>query len=347
MGKIRTLSLFILMTIVLSACGRENLTALVPKGYGAEESFRIIIISILVMIFVFIVVMAIYVYVLIRYRQKKGQENMIPKQTEGNHTLEVIWTVIPILLLIIIAVPTVATTYDLADESEKEDSINVSVTGMQFWWHFEYEDEGIQTSQDLYIPTGEKVYVNMLSSDVLHSFWVPSLSGKMDVNPENENSMYIEAYEEGVYWGKCAEFCGDSHSLMDFKIVAVSPEEYEEWVSDMQNLDGETTPDTTTAQEGQELFENSCLGCHAVGNTPSVGPNLSNFGDRTMIAGVLEYNKEELVEWILDPASKKPGNGMLGADYLQDDTIGEDEADKIAEYLMQLKPSDITPDSAQ
>lgn len=347
MGKIRTLSLFSLMVLVLSACGKDNLTALMPKGYGAEESFKVIIISTLVMIVVFLIVMIIYVYVIMKFRQKKGEENKIPKQVEGNKTLEIVWTTIPILLLLIIAVPTIAVTYDLADESKKEDSININVTGSQFWWHFEYAEEQIQTSQDLYIPVGEKVYLNMLSSDVIHSFWVPALSGKMDVNPDNENTMYIEANEEGVYWGKCAEFCGDSHSLMDFKIVAVSQDEYDQWVEDMQNVDPEATPESTTAQEGKALFEQSCLSCHALDNTPSVGPNLSNFGDRSMVAGVLEHTKEELVGWILDPAEKKPGNGMLEAPYLNEDTIGEEEAEKIADYLMQLKPSEITPESAK
>ncbi len=151
MGKIRTLSLFGFMAIILSGCGRENLTALVPKGYGAEESFKVILISIAVMTLVFIVVMTIYTYVLIRYRQKKGQENMIPKQTEGNKALEVVWTVIPILLLIIIAVPTLTTTYDLASTEGKEDAINVNVTGNQYWWHFEYQGEDIQTSQSLLV----------------------------------------------------------------------------------------------------------------------------------------------------------------------------------------------------
>ncbi|GAE91776.1 cytochrome c oxidase polypeptide II [Gracilibacillus boraciitolerans JCM 21714] len=214
MGKIRTLSLFSFLVIILSACGKENLTALVPKGYGSEQSFNIILISILVMIFVFIVVMVIYIYVIMKFRQKKGQENYVPKQSEGNKTLEVVWTVIPILLLIIIAVPTIASTYDLADESKKEDSININVQGMQFWWNFKYTNEEIQTSQELYIPVNEKVYLNMMSSDVIHSFWLPSISGKMDVNPDNENTMFIEAFEEGVYWGKCTEFCGGDHTLL-------------------------------------------------------------------------------------------------------------------------------------
>ncbi|MBM7572246.1 cytochrome c oxidase subunit II [Aquibacillus albus] len=347
MGKVRTLLLLSVLPLILSGCGKENLTAFLPKGYGAQVSLDLIVISLIVMIVVFIVVMIIYTMVLVRYRQKKGQENFIPKQTEGNKALEIIWTVIPIILLVIIAVPTVAATFNLADESDKDDSLNVNVTANQYWWHFNYQGEEIQTSQDLYIPTGEKIYLNMISSDVLHSFWVPSIAGKMDTNPENENTMYIEAYEEGVYWGKCAELCGPSHSLMDFKIVAVSPDEFDQWVEDMQNVDPEAEPETASAQEGQELFENSCISCHAIGSSPTaLAPNLTNFGDRTAIAGVIDYNKENLVEWILDPEKLKEGNKMSSAPYLVNDELNEEEANQIADYLLQLKPSEITPESA-
>ncbi|SDJ74959.1 cytochrome c oxidase subunit II [Sediminibacillus albus] len=344
MAKFRALLLFGSLTLVLSGCGKENLSALTPKGYGAKSALDLINISLAVMIFVFIVVMVIYAIVLVRFRKKKGQEDFIPQQTEGNKALEVIWTVIPIILLVIIAIPTITITFDLADESAAGDSINVSVTGNQFWWHFNYEGEEIQTSQDLYIPTGEKVYLNMKTSDVLHSFWVPALSGKMDLHPENENTMFIQADEEGVYDGKCAEFCGTSHSLMDFKVIAVSPEEYEQWVEDMKNVDPEAQPESADAQEGQQLFqENSCIGCHAIGSSPAAtGPNLTNFGDRTTLAGVAEHDRDTLIEWIQNPESIKPGNRMSDANY----EVSEEEAGKIADYLLQLQPSDITPESA-
>src|SRR5699024_4082607 len=139
MGKIRAISLLGLTAIVLSACGKENLTALDPKGYGAEQSFNLIVLTTIVMLFVLAVVLVVYTIVLIRYRKKKGQENYIPKQVEGNKTLETVWTIIPIILLLIIAVPTVTATFDLADESEASDSLNVQVTGNQYWWHFNYK----------------------------------------------------------------------------------------------------------------------------------------------------------------------------------------------------------------
>ncbi|MFD1415464.1 cytochrome c oxidase subunit II [Oceanobacillus jeddahense] len=354
MGKTKVLFVFTLLALFLAGCGMENLTALKPKGYGAEQSMDLIILTTLIMTGVFIVVMVIYVITLVRFRRKKGQEDHVPEQVEGNHKLEVIWTVIPIILVLIIAVPTVLATFNLADDSSADELTNINVKGNQYWWHFEYPGEEIQTSQDLYIPTGERVYLHMLSSDVIHSFWVPSISGKMDVNAENVNTMYIEAYEEGVYWGKCAELCGPSHSLMDFKVIAVSPEEYEQWVDDMQNIDAEAEPETAEAQEGQELFEaNNCMNCHATDaaasgieagpeNNGPFGPNLSNFGDRSNVAGILEHNQENLVDWLMDPESIKPGNKMTD----QYPPLNQDEAESIAAYLMQLQPSEITPESA-
>ncbi len=344
MSKLKVLSLLSALTLFLAGCGKENLTALVPKGYGAETSMNLIILTTVVMTFVFLIVLIIYVIVLMRFRKKKGQEDYIPKQVEGNQTLEIVWTVIPIILVIIMAVPTVAATFKLADDSDAKNHINVDITGNQYWWHFDYKDDKFQTSQDLYIPTNEKVYLHMISSDVAHSFWVPSISGKMDVNPENTNTMYIEAYEEGVYWGKCAELCGPSHSLMDFKVIAVSPEKYEEWANNMQNFKADDLKLDAVAQEGKELFEaNSCIGCHAIGSSPAqIGPNLTNFGDRTRVAGILEHDKENLVKWIKDPEATKPGNKMTGK-YPE---LKDDEIDKIAEYLLQLKASNITPGSA-
>lgn len=340
MGKMKAIMIFGFLSLLLAGCGKENLTALDPKGYGAERSLDIILLTTGIMVGVFLVVIIIYTIVLARFRRKKG-DNHIPEQVEGSKKLETVWTVIPIILVLIMGIPTVVYTFDLADTSEASSSLNINVTGHQYWWNFEYEDHNVTTSQDLYIPVGEKVYVNMLSSEVIHSFWVPTITGKMDVNPENVNTMYIEAYEEGVYWGKCAELCGPSHSLMDFKVIAVSPEEFDQWITDMQNVDPEEVPTDAVVQDGQELFQNNCMSCHAIGDASSAGPNLTNFGNRVHFVGYLEPTKENLVEWIMDPESLKPGNEMTGT-Y----EVTEEEAEKIAEYLMQLKPTDVTPESA-
>ncbi|HLS20170.1 MAG TPA: cytochrome c oxidase subunit II [Bacillota bacterium] len=342
-GRLKITFLVITLALLLSGCGKENLSALIPKGYSADSSYYLIVLTTLVMTFVFLAVMTIYTIVLIRFRRKKGQEDYIPKQVEGSKTLETIWTVIPIILVIIMAVPTVMAEFDLADTKDRDKHLNVKVTGYQYWWHFDYVDEGVQTSQDLYIPVGETVYLDLITNDVLHSFWVPALAGKIDVNPENVNTMKLDAEEEGVYYGKCAELCGPSHALMDFKVIAVSPEAFDQWINDMKDFEPEEQALDAVAQEGKDLFEaNNCMSCHAIGSSESsIGPNLTGFADRTTFAGILEPTKENLIKWIQDPESIKPGNKMTGT-YPE---LSDDEADKIAEYLMQLKASDVTPET--
>lgn len=352
--RFRAVILVGLMMLILSACGRDNLTALVPKGYGAEESMKLILLTTIVMTFVFVVVIIALAIAIIRFRKKKGDPVINPVQVEGSKTLEAIWTIIPIILVVIMAVPTVVATFQLADTSDQDQHINIDVTGHQYWWHYDYVNEEFTTSQDMYIPVNTKVYINLITKDVLHSFWVPSISGKLDVNPENVNTMYIEAYEEGVYFGKCAELCGPSHSLMDFKVVVVSEEEYEQWTTDMKNFDSDELELDTVSEEGRALFEEKgCLSCHATDsrnystsenadNVP-IGPDLTQFADRSRFVGYLEPTKENLMDWLRDPNSLKPGNLMTGT-YGE---LSEDEIEKIAEYLLQLSPSDVTAESKE
>nr|WP_051189005.1 cytochrome c oxidase subunit II [Halalkalibacillus halophilus] len=353
MSRFKAVFALAVLALILSGCGEPFLSALQPRGDGAEQIFQLMVLSVVIMLFVFVVVMIIYVFVVIKFRRKKGQEDFIPKQTEGNHALETLWTVIPIILLLILAVPTVQYSFEFADvspettaEGDELDQIWIDVTGKQYWWHFEYQDLEVSTSQEIYIPTDRKVYLSMISDDVIHSFWVPSIQGKMDVNPTgNRNEMHLHAQEEGVYWGKCAELCGPSHSLMDFKVIAVSPGEFEQWVEEMQEVSEEDVPESETAQDGQELFADNCLACHAVGSSPNkVGPNLTSFADRVNLAGVFEMNEENLFEWIdTKGEDMKPGNLMVDAPY----DLNEEEINNIIEYLMTLSPGEINPDSAE
>lgn len=343
MRKLRALVVLGSFAILLAGCGKENLSALIPKGYGAQKSMDLIVLTTIVMSFVLLIVVTLLVIVVVRFRKRKGEEDRIPKQVEGSTLLEFIWTSIPIILVLIMAVPTVMAEFNLADDSDSSEHLNINVTANQYWWHFEYEGEEIETSQDLYIPVGEKVYLNLIAKDVIHSFWVPSLAGKLDANPENVNTFFIEAYEEGIYYGKCAELCGPSHSLMDFKVIVVSKEDFEQWKDDMRSFDPEQLELDSVALEGKELYEqNSCMNCHAIGdNSTSIGPNLTNFGNRERFAGILPTTKEALVDWIMDPDQIKEDNKMKTGAY---PNFSEQEAEKIAEYLLQLKATSITPD---
>jgi cytochrome c oxidase subunit 2 len=338
---------------MLTGCGLENLTTLDPKGPVAEKSLSVIAISLIVMIGVFAVVMVIYVYVLVRFRKRKGQTG-IPKQVEGNHKLEIIWTVIPFILLIVIAIPTVKYTFEMdKDYSKDPNALQVKVTGHQFWWEFEYMNEKVITAQDLIIPTGKTIAFHLEAADVMHSFWVPALGGKKDTNPGMTNMHYLKADKPGIYYGKCAELCGQSHALMDFKVKAVTPEEFDRWVTSMKSPG--TTVLSAKASEGEKIFKDKCIGCHAIYNNQSkqveggkVAPSLVDYADRTTVAGILpnrnpEDLKNSLKTWLSDPQDVKPGNLMpnpmpvQGSKMEQDLGLNPQQIDSIIEYLAAQK----------
>ncbi|WP_289138366.1 cytochrome c oxidase subunit II [uncultured Brevibacillus sp.] len=308
----RQLSLFGLLALVLTGCGKDELSALKPSGPVAAMQYDLMKLSSAIMIGVFVVVMLIFTYVLIRYRKRPGQQG-IPKQVEGNHALEILWTVIPFLLLIIMAIPTVTTGFALGKVYSKEEAVQVTVTAHQFWWEFEYPELGVSTAQDLVLPVGKKVQFNVTSADVMHAFWIPALGGKIDTNPGQENKIWLQADKAGIYYGKCAELCGASHALMDFKVEVVEQADFDKWAAGMKGVQSAEPVAATAASaaQGQEIFNKSCLGCHAIaGKGGKMGPNLTNFADRERVAGILAHTPENVAEWLKDPQKVKPGNNM-------------------------------------
>ncbi len=327
--------LLALFTLILSGCDG----ALDPKGPNARDQLWLIGLSFYFMVFVMAVVFAILIYVLIRYRKRKGDDS-IPVQVEGNHKLETLWTVIPILLILILAVPSIYYTFVFAEDySNDKNALQVKVTGHQYWWEFEYPDQKIVTANDLVIPTGKRVFVTLQSSDVQHSFWIPQLSGKLDVNPVPEglevqpgnsatNKFSFSSDEDGVYLGKCAELCGTSHALMDFKVISLSPDKFDQWVQDMK--EPAVIPDD--AKDGEAIFKAQCIACHAVDSDKrGLGPNLNNFANREKVAGFRPNTEEWIKQWLNNPEAVKPGAKMpaLG--------LSEPELDALTKYLQSLK----------
>lgn len=318
----KILILGIILLFGLTGCsGNPYLSTLIPMGSASESSFGLMMLSLGIMLFVMAVVFILFIYVLIRFRHRKGDDG-VPKQVEGNTALEIIWTVIPIILLLILAVPTVIKTFAMSqDHANDPDAVKVKVTAHQYWWEFEYPELGIKTAEDLYIPVGKKISVELTSNDVIHSFWIPALSGKWDANPgmigqdgkKNVNRFSFDAKEAGVYLGKCAELCGPSHALMEFKVIALPEAEFNQWVDGMKKP---YTVTTDLAKAGEAVFNQNCAACHAVDSTDKgvkVGPNLDNLAGRKTIAGILpngspEELKMSLKKWISDPEKVKPQN---------------------------------------
>jgi cytochrome c oxidase subunit II len=351
--KWRLFALMAALIFFLAGCGREEISTLIPAGGVAQDQFNLLLLSSAVMLFVIIVVTIIYVLAITKFRRSKLGNEMIPEQVEGSAKLEFLWTAIPIVLIIIIAIPTVYQTFDLADtrtmDVEAEDgsmsNLTVNVTAKLYWWEFEYPEQGIVTAQELVVPTDERVYFNVVSADVKHSFWIPSIGGKIDANPENTNTFYLtfdqesSELEDGVFYGKCAELCGPSHALMDFKVKTMNREDFDAWVTAMK--EEPAAPSDELAQTGEQLFaDKTCIGCHATagaGAAGGVGPNLATFGDRNRVAGILEHNEENVKKWVSNPQQYKPGNQMPDpTSYNNGEPLTEQELDALAAYLMSL-----------
>ncbi|MDF1505816.1 cytochrome c oxidase subunit II, partial [Roseisolibacter sp. H3M3-2] len=180
---------------------------------------------------VFVLVEALLLYVIIKFRRKPGQAE--PKHVHGNTTLEVLWTAIPAVILVFIAVPTVRTIFRTQAKA-RPDALQVEVIGHQWWWEFRYPEYNVSTANELYLPTGRTVNFALKTADVLHSFWIPALAGKRDLISNHTNFLWFtpdSALGAQSWNGHCAEYCGASHANMKFRVYTVTPTEFDSWVA--------------------------------------------------------------------------------------------------------------------
>ncbi len=319
--------------VFLAACA-ENAPqdTLEPKGDVARRIDNLQFPVFIVAGLVFVLVQGLIVFAIIRFRAKPDSPE--PEQIHGNTRLEVAWTLAPALLLLAVAVPTIKTIFDLA--RKPANPINVTVIGHQFWWEYRYDDLGVVTANELRMPAGRPVELKLDSVDVIHSYWIPPLGGKMDVVPGRDNRMHLEADAPGEYLGQCAEFCGDSHANMRAKAIAMTPGDFDAWVAG-QRRPGATPADGSPASEGQATFlGRGCAGCHTVEglSNATIGPNLTHFASRTTFAGsMFDNNDANLRRWLADPQGVKPGNAMV----IPGGPLNPDEITKLIGYLNSLE----------
>ena len=336
------LALFSLLLII--ACNPDSpQSTFDARGPVAQSQLLLYWIIFWIALVVFVVVGGGLLYAVIRFRRRPGQG--IPDQAHGNTKLEIGWTVVPALILAVLAVPTVITQFYVSN-TPSGDKLEINVTAHQWWWEIEYPDSGVVTANELHVPVGTVVEVDLTSGDVLHSFWVPKLAGKMDIFPGKITSMWFSADEVGEYFGQCAEFCGESHAWMKFRVFADTPAEFEAWKeSQLADAKQAATPEET---QGAALFLNKgCIACHTISGVPAaagiIGPDLSHLGSRTtMGAGIMEMNADNLREWLADPNEFKPGNIMsnsaLSLPYNNPNfALSSGDIDNLVTYLQSLK----------
>lgn len=285
---------------------------------------------------VFVVVEALLLWTIFRYRYREGGPE--PKPVYGHTGLEIAWTIAPAVILIFIAVPTIRTII-ASEEPPRDDAITIEVVGHQWWWEFRYPEYGIVTANEMHIPVDRQVTLNITSDDVIHSFWLPRLSGKRDAILGRQTQLKFVPDSIGEYFGQCAEFCGTSHANMRVRAYVSSQEDFDAWVANQQ-LPAAEPEDGSLAAEGKAYYQRSaCIACHTIDGVSQgqIGPDLTHFGARnTFASGLYESTTENLVRWVANAPSMKPG--MTGNPRSMPEVpMSPDQAQAVVAYLQSLR----------
>ncbi|UOR14132.1 cytochrome aa3 quinol oxidase subunit II [Halobacillus amylolyticus] len=250
------------LLFILSGCSAGVLD---PKGPVASTQYDLIIYSIILMSVVLVPVFIVFGYVVYKYRERPENKDYEPPEIEGNKKLEVLWTVIPIIIVTLLAVPTVKATYDLeTSPSPKQEPLVIKVTSAQWKWIFQYPEQGIQTVNYAYIPVDVPVKFVLTSAGAMNSFWVPQLGGQSYTMAGMKDQMFLEASEEGVYRGKGANFTGRRFADMKFKVTAESQRDFNAWVKKIK-----TTKPELTIEQAKQLMIPGTVGKMAFSSYPA------------------------------------------------------------------------------
>jgi cytochrome c oxidase subunit 2 len=348
----RAVTVAAIALVVLAGCGdsegpKNKQNALQPKGPYAHKILNLTRPFFWIAVVIGIGVIVATIYVALRFRVKPGEDRPV-KQTHGNTVLEVSWTIIPALILAVMAVPTIATVFDLAKQPTGN-VLHVTVTARQWWWEFHYDDgTNIETANELHIPTGVPVSLTLqgpplctgercYTNGVIHSFWIPELNGKKDVVPGRRHFLKLLTDQPGTYLGQCAEYCGLSHADMRLRAIAQTPADFKAWEQSQ-----------LTAKPEKELLAGvnntryACASCHSFvpAKAGTIAPNLAKLADRQAFAGdKYKMSFDNLAKWIYDAPGRKPAGPLVKAGQwmpaFKDAGMTPQEACDIAKFLLE------------
>ena len=332
------------LAFIMAGCSKEELTVrqstMDPKGPVAQVQFDVFMDTVWLVVVLFALVGGLMVYAVIKFRSRPGDEHKpaIIEDGHGNPLIEIGLITASIGALVIIAIPTLSAIWYTDDvpaeavptsklsawyprvegtrenyaKTVEEQVLEVDVIGKQWWFRFEYPQLGMTNDakhsvpNELVIPKGKAVRINLRSEDVIHSFWVPKIAGKVDLMPGRKNHMWIQADQTGHYYGQCAEFCGDSHAYMLFRVEVLEPADFAKWV---QKQKSEAAPVVagSPAEKGKALFAaKSCVMCHNVGGhfgAGAFGPDLTHVASRKSLAGAWLDNRDAAKQRALEQST--------------------------------------------
>ena len=318
-----------------SSTGLTNIFA--PETTPARSIFDLSMFVLAITGIIFVVVGSLLVYSIVKFRGRAADDGREPAQVYGSTQIELAWTVIPILIVVVLFIATAQVIHAVQDAPKPPSAVEVTVIGHQFWWEYRYPGLGIVTANELHIPVSDPArprptFLKLLSADTDHSFWIPQLGGKTDLIPNHPNSMWMDPRRPGVFLGQCAQYCGTQHAKMLLRVSVDSPEDFDAWVRAQQQP--ATQDEQVTA--GRRIFETTaCINCHAVSGTAAngrFGPDLTHLMSRDTIAsGAAENTTENLRLWIQEPDAIKPGSLMPAM------RLNDADLDALVRYMESLR----------
>jgi cytochrome c oxidase subunit II len=287
-----------------------------PASTPAQSIFDLSLFVLEVTAAIFIVVFSLLTYAVVKFRKRRATAGREPAQVYGSSQLELAWTVIPVLIVVVLFLAAARVIASIQNAARPSNALEVTVIGHQFWWEYRYPSMKVVTANELHIPVSDPAhptptFLTLLSADTDHSFWVPRLAGKTDLIPNHPNSMWVDPHETGLYLGQCAQYCGTQHALMLLSVYVDSREDFDRWIR--QQSQPARIP--SKVSEGQRIFETTaCVNCHTIAGTAAkgtFGPDLTHLMSRQTIAsGATKNTIGSLIAWIYNPDVIKPGSKM-------------------------------------
>jgi cytochrome c oxidase subunit 2 len=326
----------LLMSSMLTAQGTTPST-LAPASTPAHQIFDLSVFVVAVTGGIFLVVGGLLAVALYRFRARKSDPAGEPAQIYGSTQIELAWTVIPILIVVVLFLTTARIIFAIQDAPKPKTALDVTVIGHQFWWEFRYPKYGVVTANELHIPVSSDAapaatFLKLTSADVNHSFWIPQLAGKTDLIANQVNKMWMDPQKPGLYLGQCAQFCGSQHAMMLLRVYVDTPDQFDAWIRNQQ----QPSHQNPAVEAGRKVFERqACINCHTVSGTVATGrfgPDLTHLMSRaTLASGAIDNTPANLRQWIKSPDTFKRG-ALMPAMQLTDEQL-----DRVTAYLETLK----------
>jgi cytochrome c oxidase subunit 2 len=286
---------------------------------------------------IFVVVFSLLAYSVVKFRTRSTDDGREPAQVYGSTQVELAWTVIPVLIVVVLFLTTARVIGSVQDAPQPDTAIQVTVIGHQFWWEYRYPGLHVVTANELHVPVSDPAhptptYLKLLSADTDHSFWVPRLAGKTDLIPNHPNSMWIDPNQTGLFLGQCAQYCGTQHAKMLLRVYVDSRQDFDRWI----RAQSQPAQSSASVASGQMVFARAaCANCHSISGTAAkgtFGPDLTHLMSRDTIAsGVAPNTAENLRRWIRDPSIIKPGCLMPAMQ------LNDQELDAVTAYMESLR----------